>query len=631
MPPSPVSLENERALLRPDFPLDSTWLRYCPQDRLREEPVLQRVAAYLALPETQATLDDLERRQEYPESVVERLRELGLPRLFSEVGADPLATPYHLCLLNLVAASHDTSLAITLGVNSLSLISAYVGASPEQLAQILERVGAGEFSAMLLTELACGSDLLRSQARAEGGRIGADGAFEPVAEGEAPTHYRLSGEKQLINGGNRHSQFFVLLRTRDACASEEGRGSPLAGRGAHSMFWVERQEGTEGLARWATLPARGADISGVRFDDVVVPAAQRLGVEGEGYSLAQKVLSVSRGGISALAMGTLERARALALGYAAQRHLYGEPIAARGAIALHLLRMEALTRAGSAASLRANAWVNACGLKAVVHTAVAKLIACRAAEEGVGEGRQVLGGRALLADLPYARLIRDVLLYGVFDGTSHVMLEELKVHLARAVRAHRRGRDAERDTLDESRRVYALPLRSLVDSTRGAPLVKRPLPTAWHARALCAVEGATDLSPLVDLVEALFAIVAATMDGGGWTSDQALAHALASVYAEVEALLALVETFDPDRRATLMSPVPGETEFDRRATRYALGWLGGRACSQLSRRMAQAGLSPEILGAELVERGGLAGIEARFLRGHDELRHALAAELLTPA
>src|SRR6185503_2257377 len=96
---------------------------------------------------------------------------------------------------------------------------------------------------------------------------------------------------------------------------------------------------------------------------------------------------------------------------------------------------------------------NALGLGAAHYTAVAKLACCRLAEEAVDEGRRVLGARALLAAHPYSQLVRDILLYGIFDGTSHLMLEQIQWRLAQE--SARPERDA--DTLSMLREIYGAP------------------------------------------------------------------------------------------------------------------------------------------------------------------------------
>src|SRR5258708_36510067 len=83
-------------------------------------------------------------------------------------------------------------------------------------------------------------------------------------------------------------------------------------------------------------------------------------------------------------------------------------------------------------SLKATAMTNACGVGAAHYTCAAKYACCLLAEELVTEGRQIHGGYALLTEHPYAALVGDVLLYGIFDGTSHLMLDQLQSRLTQA-------------------------------------------------------------------------------------------------------------------------------------------------------------------------------------------------------
>ena len=592
-------------------------MRFAPYAVL-QTPVLTKLDGYLAQPSVQEQLEGDDSAGRYPQGTIDGLHELGLASIFSEIGPEPLATPYHLNALGVLAASRTGSLGITVGVNILALLPAYIAASPEQLSEILERVGAGAYSALLLTELAHGSNLLRTEASAEPGALDAAGRFRALQPDEAATHYRLSGSKDLINGGSKHELLFALLRTRPS-DEEDANPSPLAGRGAHSVFFVPRQPGVKALSQWTTLPVRGADIAGVEFD-VIVPSDARLSAEGEGFTLIQKTLAMSRGGVSSLAAGVVASAREHAWLYAGRREIGGHPIAEFGAIQNHLIRLDALSRTVAAISLRAAAWSNACGQKAALYSGVAKLMATQLAEEGVAEGRLVLGGRALLAGLPYERLVRDVLLFGVFDGTRHVMLEELQMRLGGAMRAWQSEKARTRDTVAEAREIYGTPPRSVVETLR-IRCKRKSFPLLVHLRALAKLPGAVSLDPLADLADAAFQLVEATRGDGTWKSDQVVRFELAECYAMLESLVALIEVCDPDRRAHVMDRSPGFTELDVLSFRYALRWLAGRVCSRLSTFQASYGL-----GACVPE-----GLLARILTGHEDTRRALGVLLAPPA
>ncbi len=306
--------------------------------------------------------------------------------------------------------------------------------------------------AMLLTEWNHGSDLLSNQTVAR-----------PVAQG-----HRIDGSKALINGGRHHRLLTVLARTRDV--SPDGK----AGYGDHTLFWLERDEAVVAKERHRTLPTRGADISSVDLRGAFVPPGSIVGQEGDGFSVVRRTLALSRGGIAALCAGAVAAAGTLAREHAMRRVLYGKPIAELGSIADHLAELAELDAQCSAVALRAAAYANAFGPSAAPFTAAAKLVAPRIAERATDVARRVLGSRALLEDHNLARFVRDVPLYGIFDGTQHVMLEELSYGLDRIARGRRLD---EACVLDRVRQAWTTPPRPLTtvgrDRTRLWPIDPR--------------------------------------------------------------------------------------------------------------------------------------------------------------
>ncbi len=529
-----------------------TWLRLCPLDLAAESP-LAEIDRLLA---DQAVVAELARgaaAREYPDAVLEQLRAAGLMRLFAETPGEASQVTYlHQMTLLALAAAVDGALAITLGVNSLALLPSYAFATPAQLERTFARVRAGAFSALLLTELHAGSDLLAGRTRAE--RV--DGG------------YRITGEKDVINGGTRHALLTVLARTQEHVDA----GDFLGAAGAFSMLVVDREatEGVHAKPRWHTLPAPGADISGVRFADAFVPEDALLAGEGEGFKVVQRTLSLSRGGISTLASGAASHAAELARRHAAERQLYGAPIGKLGAIAEHTLRASAFDLLCAALSVRAALFVDALGPGAAYYTAVAKYACCSYAEEAVEEGRRVLSGRALLEAMPYAQLVRDVLLYGTFDGTRHLMLAEVARRLVLAV---------EKDGPSAPPPVPSSPA-CLVELTRRRSRVQ-VLPLRSSASA--------ELQPIV-------ATLAAVSKALGRSTDQGLVFAAADVLARLEAVVA-VQALAPD---DLVS-------------RYAIGSQGARLAQAADALAVRVGAIPH---AEL--RGALTG----FLAAEESARSA---------
>ncbi len=578
-------------------PCLSAWQRLCVNG-VATDALLGDFEAWLDRPEVEAELDALQAREEYPEPVLQQLRDRGLMRVFApgEDGDNSRATVFHISCLNALTARRDTSLAVTISVNALGLLPAYAAATPEQMNEINAEVQTGAFASLLLSEVRHGSNLLANRARAERGVVDAQDGFHGVADAEPCTHFRLTGEKDLINGGNRHKLMFVFVRTRNFDV-DPATIEPLAARADFTMFWMKRGPDVVPLPRWHTLPARGADISGVRFEGVVLPAAQVLGRENGGMTLAQKTLTLSRGGVASLASGCLSRARDVACAWATRRIIYGvEPIVALDAIADHLIRVEALDRLVAAIAVRTVALLNKLGLGASHYTGVAKSIACSLAEEGVREGQRIMGARALLNAYPYERLMRDIVLYGVFDGTNHVMLQELGHRLA--LEARRAG-DAESsaasrvDSVQTMRDVYSAPPAPMTEVLRGRAS-RVVLPLEEHLRALGELPGDVPVAPIASACDLLFALVREAERMGLWREDQEFRLRAAELFATLEGLVAILELCDPTRREALGVPamLGGELPLDRPVCRFTVAMLGRRVVAGM-RDLALAFALPE--------------------------------------
>jgi alkylation response protein AidB-like acyl-CoA dehydrogenase len=588
----------------------STWQALCPTE-LREDPVLAAVQRELDRPEVITELRACEAEERYPEGLLERLYALGLLTLFADPVDEPTAKPsvsaWRVNALCALTARCSGSLAVAIAHNGLAMLPLYIASTPEQLREASSRLRDGELAALLLTEREHGSDLLSTETRAERGALDPDGAFRPIAEDGAASRFRLRGHKHLINGGARAQLLVTLARTRER--SEE-RLSAFGSPGELSLFLVPRDPSVGSPGKERTLPVAAAEIAGVVFDDTIVPASALVGREGEGFSLVQRALAISRCAIASFAAGAANAAADLAFVYARRRVLYGAPIAQFDCIAEHLARLAALDLAATALSVKATAMVNAYGQGAAHHTAVAKLAGCALAEQAVEEGRRALGAAALVTASPYERLVRDVPLYGVFDGTSHVMLEHLQRKLAQAAAATSEASSG----LEALREAYNRPPRSLVERLRER--VRAPAwPIAAHAAALAALPGIS-LAHLPSLATALLDLTRAVRRSGRWGADQTLRFALADSYARLEALFALVELGDGERRAALgIPPRHGDATLHLDLVyRFALHWLGAELAGVL-RRLAWR--TEEAVGTDLE------ALEPALLRSGEESRQAL--------
>ena len=548
-----------------------------------DSPEVTAIARELDAPGTRALVRAAQGEARYPEEVLDRLGRAGLWRLLAGEADDPGSTsPVHLCALNAATARVDGSLAITVGVNSLALLGVTLGGTAEQQATLLDRVRQGHSAACALSEWKHGSDLLSGETRAVA-----------VAGG-----YRVTGSKELINGGSQAQLLVTLVRTRDA-----DDASPLGRAADFSLLAIPRSEAVRATRRHDTLPCRGADISDVAFDAVFVPASLRLGAEGEGFALVQRVLTMSRGGIAALASGAASQASVLAWRHARGRTLYGAPITELGAIEDHLVRLCTLDHLAAAVSVKATSAMNALGQASGHVTAAAKLAACDLAQEAVTEGRRVLGSRALLEDNEYAALVRDVLLYEVFDGTRHVMAEHVARGLTRLSRAH----TTPETWLDRWRAAYALPAQPASQASKRA----RPLIESLAARArFWSTGGSDELGALAHVAADIEAAVAVTR-GTVWDGRQELRVELAGAAAELEAILALVELTIGRERLLLRGRA---SEAQRATCSHAIGWRGARLAHVVARILHRAGQAPATDVRDMMI----------LARGEDDARQRLA-------
>lgn len=569
----------------------NTWQRCCPLSGGLGP--LGGILARLDRPDARAELARAEAEERFPAELLAELDRLGLPALFADAPGPPCTTIHHLYGLNAGAAQASGSLAVTVGVTGLALLPIYLAGSDEQRARVRERVRGGARAAMLLSEWPHGSDLGASETTAEPGRLDR-GRFDA---GGAPTHYRISGEKQLINLGGRAELLMTLARTGAA------RAGGLAGAGL-SLFLIERDATVEVPPRWRTLPVPAADIGGARFRATVVPASARVGEEGDGFRLVQGALTLSRGGIAAFASGTATRACGLAFGHARERSLYGRPIAHLAGVADNLARMAALDLAANCLSLTAASAANALGQRAAHQTAVAKLVACDLAERAVGEGRAVVSARALLLELPYQQVVRDVVLYGIFDGTRHLMVDQVAWRVRQMAAAGRRARgggdDGGRaDDARARREVHRAPPASLSVSARQRGRVCLSHPSD-HAAHLGGMPGAVDLAPLSDGARALEAATAA-LPADGW-ADPGVAASLAWSWGLIDAALAVAELGDPARRVAQGLPelvaVDGGPLDPGELARLSVALLAVEALAGARAALAGAGIDLDAGSAE---------------------------------
>jgi alkylation response protein AidB-like acyl-CoA dehydrogenase len=337
-----------------------------------------------------------DREETFPAEAIRRAAKLGLcgmlvPRAYGGSDVGPVA--YALAIQEVAKGCGST--AVTLSVTNMVAETILKWGTAEQRARFLPQLFSGEFptGAFALTEPHAGSDASALTTRADR----ADGG------------YVLGGGKIFITSGDVASLLVVYARTDKA---QKSRGI--------SAFVVER--GTPGLVFGTHEDKMGLKASRtiqVGFEDCFVPEANRLGAEGQGFTVALSALDGGRIGIASQALGIGRAALAAALRYAQEREQFGQPIARLGAVAAMLADMATELDAAELLVLRA-ASMKADGRPFAREAAMAKLFATEAANRACGKAVQVLGGYGCTVDYPVERHFRDCKVTTLYEGTSEI-------------------------------------------------------------------------------------------------------------------------------------------------------------------------------------------------------------------
>jgi len=267
--------------------------------------------------------------------------------------------------------------------------------SPALRARFLPKLATMEhLSSYCLTEPGAGSDAaaLKTRARREGGS------------------YRLDGVKQFISGAGAADIYLVMARTG-------GEGA-----GGVSAFVVEKA--TAGLSfganerkmGWNTQPTRQVILEGAR-----IPAENLIGAEGEGFRIAMAGLDGGRLNIGACSLGGGEAALAKALAYMRERKAFGRPIVEFQALQFRLADIATSLEAARSLLWRAASALDAKTPEATRLCAMAKRVATDAGFNAANDALQLLGGYGYLADYGVEKIVRDLRVHQILEGTNEIM------------------------------------------------------------------------------------------------------------------------------------------------------------------------------------------------------------------
>ncbi len=276
------------------------------------------------------------------------------------------------------------------------------------VAWMVDRFGDDAQRAALLPGLIT-METIASYALTEPG-AGSDAAALTTRARREGEHYILDGTKQFISGAGASDLYLTMVRT----------GGP--GAGGVSALLVPKD--TPGLSFGANEKKMGWNAQPTRqmiFEGARVPVSALLGAEGQGFRFAMAGLDGGRVNIAACSLGGAEAALAIALSYVKERRAFGRPVADFQATQFRLADMRTELEAARALLWRAAGKLDAGAPDATQFCAMAKRFVTDTGHQVADQALQLLGGYGYLQDYGVEKLVRDLRVHRILEGTNEIM------------------------------------------------------------------------------------------------------------------------------------------------------------------------------------------------------------------
>ena len=367
-----------------------------------EQQMIQNLAREFARNEIAPVAEHYDKTHEYPWPVVKKAQEMGLtvmntPEKYGGLGLTMLEE----CLVTEELAWGCSGISTAIGVNSLGMLPILIAGSEEQKTEYGNRMADGELCAYCVTEPEAGSDVAGILTTA-------------VKDGD---DYVLTGNKTFITGATNANFFTVLAYTDPELRDTKSRHKGM------SFFVVERDwDGVSVGKPFDKLGQHASDTAEVIFDQVKVPGSHLLGEEGKGFYTAMGVFDHSRPSVAAGAVGVAQRAMDEAVQYAKERVAMGRPIWQYQAIG-HMIADMAMSIDAARLLVWKAAWSVDTGSKNTTAAANAKAFAADMAMKVCTDAVQVFGGYGYMSEYPVEKLMRDIKIYQIYEGTSQIQRE----------------------------------------------------------------------------------------------------------------------------------------------------------------------------------------------------------------
>lgn len=362
----------------------------------QEQKMLQKMAREFTANEITPVAEEYDREAKFPEEIFHKAREIGLvnmniPAEYGGVGA----TAFEEVLVAEELGYGCTGISTSISTNGLGSLPILLAGNEQQKAYWMgdRLMDKGEFVSYCVTEAAAGSNVVGMESRAE----------------RKNGSYIINGSKIFITNAS-HAHFFTVFAKTD----------PGAGHKGISAFVVDRNTpGVKVGKKFDKLGQRASDTAEIVFENVEVPAENLLGGEGQGFYIAMKVFDYSRPGVAAAAVGLQRRALEECVKYAGERLAFNVPIYQHQAIG-HKIADMAIHYEASRLLVWQAAWQVEAGIANPKVPAFAKAFAADMATRTAVDAVQVFGGYGFMKEYPVEKLLRDVKIFQIYEGTSEI-------------------------------------------------------------------------------------------------------------------------------------------------------------------------------------------------------------------
>lgn len=343
--------------------------------------------------------------EQVEEHTLEGLKEMGAFGLQvpADLGGVGLTNTQYARLVEIVGM-HDLGVGITLGAHqSIGFKGILLFGNPQQKEKYLPKLATGEnIAAFCLTEPASGSDAASIKTTA---------VRSPCGQ-----YYTMNGSKIWISNGGIAEIFTVFAKTP---VKDERTGEM---KDKITAFIVEKSfGGVSSGPPEKKMGIKASNTAEVYFENVRIPADCVLGEVGGGFKVAMNILNNGRFGMAAALSGTMKGVIAKAVDHAANRTQFGNKIHNYGAIQEKMARMAMLQYVTESMAYMVSGNMDSGATEFQIEAAISKIFASEAAWLVTDECIQVMGGMGFMKDAGVERVLRDLRIFRIFEGTNDIL------------------------------------------------------------------------------------------------------------------------------------------------------------------------------------------------------------------